>query len=194
MIYIFTGDGKGKTSAALGVMLRGLTQGWRVSWISWYKEAAWEMSEHKLHTILNPDTLSRLQFLPMGKGFFIQKPERTVGNTKIAPVNDAVVIDDDTPQEHKAAACGALKKASELIKDCELLVLDEVCNAVAEGLLEEAEVLRLLKTVGPQGPHVILTGRSASLGLIEKADLVSEIVKKKHPFDAGKLAVMGLDF
>ena len=192
MIYIFTGDGKGKTSAALGVMLRGLSQEWKVCWISWYKESTWQISEHKLDTVLTKKAQENLQFYPMGKGFYIQKPDQTVKGTKIAKVNSAVVVDDDSPEAHKTASKEALAKASACIESVDLLILDEICNAVSEGLLEEKEVLSLLEK--RKNCHVILTGRSATPNLQNVADLVSEVKKIKHPFDSGGLAVQGLDY
>ncbi|HZZ98563.1 MAG TPA: cob(I)yrinic acid a,c-diamide adenosyltransferase [Candidatus Saccharimonadia bacterium] len=191
LIYIFTGNGKGKTSAALGMLLRGLANGWNVGWISWYKEASWGISEHGFGKLLLPEAQKRLQFFPMGKGFFL-KNELAKGGVKIARVNAGVVVDDDQPGDHRRAAQFALEKAAELLPTVDVLFLDEICNAVDDGLLEESAVLELLARRGKA--HVVLTGRNASAKLRVAADLVSEIKKEKHPFDTGKLAVKGLDF
>jgi cob(I)alamin adenosyltransferase len=191
LIYIYTGDGKGKTSAALGQVLRGLANGWKVGWISWYKEASWGISEHSFSALLLPDARKRLQFFAMGKGFFLKEKQRN-GKLKTARVNAGVVIDDDSPKEHKIAAQLALKKAGELINEVDLLILDEVCNAIDDKLLTNAEVLKILDKRGQT--HLILTGRHVSPALQHAADLVSEIQKRKHPYDSGKLAVKGLDF
>lgn len=192
MIYIFTGDGKGKTSAALGAVLRGLSHGWRVGWVSWYKEASWGISEHNLHTILSPEAQKRLQFFPMGKGFYLPNASIHIAGKKITKVHEAIIVDDDSTFTHKKAAHDALQKVTELLKTSDLVVMDEVCNAISDGLIKEKEVLQILKN--RKRTHVILTGRNASPKLMKTADLVSSITKIKHPFDVKKLAVKGLDF
>ena len=193
LIYIFTGDGKGKTSAALGMLTRALANNWKVSWISWYKEASWGVSEHALSTILNEKTQKNLTFLPMGKGFYL-KNEKTdpKSQLKIVKANSAIILDNDSVEEHKQAAQQALQKAEELLPQVQILFLDEICNAVDDGLLEVEAVLELLRE--RSSTHIVLTGRNVHPKLKESADLVSEIKKIKHPFDNGKLAVKGLDF
>ena len=193
LIYIFTGNGKGKTSAALGMLTRALAHGWRVGWISWYKEASWGISEHKLDTILNKEALKRCTFLPMGKGFYLEKPEHVEKNgVKVTHAKKGVIVDRNKPAEHREAAMQALKKATELIGEVDVLILDEVCNAVSDGLIQESAVLELVKK--REETHLVLTGRNASSQLQKVADLVSTIEKIKHPFDVGRLAVKGLDF
>lgn len=193
LIYIFTGNGKGKTSAALGVLLRALAHGWHVGWISWYKEASWGISEHKLNTIFTAETLKRLTFLPMGKGFYLQNPEYVEkSGMKVTHAKQAVIVDNQQPVEHREAAEQALNKAAELIRKVDVLILDEVCNAISDGLIKESDALELLEK--REATHLVLTGRNASSLLQKGADLVSTIEKTKHPFDAGKLAVKGLDF
>src|SRR3989344_6132331 len=192
LIYIFTGDGKGKTSAALGMVLRALAHGWRVGWVSWYKEKRWGISEHSLEKILNASTQKKLFFFPMGKGFYLKSAQQH-GVIKTVRSQSSVIVDDDTPDQHRRAAHAALEKARALLlQHIDVLFLDEVCNAVHDKLLKENDVLDLIKQRGKT--HVILTGRNASASLKKVADLVSVIQKEKHPFDAGKLAVKGLDF
>jgi cob(I)alamin adenosyltransferase len=190
-VYVFTGNGKGKTSAALGTALRGVARDWQVDWIAWYKNVQWDISEYRL-----PDLLPKgnLEMFALGQGFFIKEPEQVVnGKVKIASVNSAKVSDNHTPDEHHAAAQAALHFAQErLAKHPEILVLDEICNAIEDGLVQEDDVLALLQQRG--STHIVLTGRSASDSLIEAADLVSEIISRKHPYESGKLAVAGLDF
>ena len=112
---------------------------------------------------------------------------------KIASVNAGKVTDSHSENEHHQAAQAALKFArARLAKRPGILVLDEICNAMADKLIEESQVFDLLRKRGTT--HIILTGRSASDELIASADLVSEITARKHPYDAGKLAVAGLDF
>lgn len=191
LVYLFTGDGKGKTSAALGTAVRAVGRGWRVDWIAWYKDASWDVSEYRLPELLPKN---RLNMFALGKGFFIRQPEQVINETvKVASVHSAKVIDTHTPDDHHAAARAALEFAGErLAGQPEVLVLDEICNAMSDGLIPEAEVLELLDRRG--ATHLVLTGRSASSTLMEYADLVSQIAAIKHPYDQGKLAVAGLDF
>ena len=184
---------QGKTSAALGMLTRALAHGWRVGWISWYKEASWGISEHKLDTIFTAESLKRLTFLPMGKGFYLQNPNQVEkSGMKITHAKKAVIVDNHQPVEHREAAKRALKKGTDLIRKVDVLILDEVCNAISDGLVQESDVLKLLEKRG--ATHHVLTSRNASPLLQKTADLVSKIEKTKHPFDMGRLAVQGLDF
>lgn len=199
LVYIFTGDGKGKTSAALGTAVRALGNGWKVVWIAFYKEASWGMSEYEVPGLLRPEQQSRFQMFLLGKGFYIRTPEKVLENTgssvKIASLaSGAKVIDDDTPDTHQAAAQVALEKALEVLRTekPDVLVLDEVCNAISDGLLQESQILDLLTQRGKT--HIVLTGRSASSELQAASDLVSEVMNRKHPYDQGRLAVKGLDY
>ncbi len=191
LVYVFTGNGKGKTSAALGTALRGVALGWKVDWVAWYKNAQWDMSEYKLPDLLDTKSFS---MFALGKGFYIQKPEKILrGTVKIASVQSAKVIDTETPDDHMLAAQAALLFAKKrLALQPEILVLDEICNAVNDQLLPESAVLELIQQRGKT--HLILTGRQASPAIQDAADLVSEVVSRKHPYDSGKLAVAGLDF
>lgn len=181
MVYVFTGDGKGKTSAALGVAMRAVGNGMKVAMVQWYKEASWRISEHELANVSK-----NFDIYPMGKGFYIP-------NGKTAPLTTGqIVVDKTTHNEHIAAALAAYKKAVDLCDQVDVLVCDEILNAASEDLLDEMNVLELIwhrkKT------HLILTGRNASKLIIDNADLVTEMKKIKHPYDVGKLAVKGLDF
>jgi len=169
LVYVFTGEGKGKTSAALGVAVRAALRGMKVGIVQWYKEKRWPIAEHKIG-----EKMANIQIFPLGSGFY-QLPS-----------------DHATPDEHKRAAEEALEKARELLGRVDVLVLDEVINAIGDQLVRESEVLKLIEERGEM--HVILTGRGASERLIKTADLVTECKKIKHPFDSGKMAVAGLDY
>ncbi len=182
LIYAFTGEGKGKTSAAIGVATRSLLLGNKVEWVSFYKEESWGMAEKGLR-----EKFDNLNMNFVGRGFWIGKKTAPVGN------KGHVVVDKASEEEHKDAARAGLELASELLaKKPFLLVLDEVVNAVSEGLVETDIVLELLKKRGDT--HIVLTGRGLTPELEELADLVTECKKIKHPYDAGLLAVAGLDF
>jgi len=182
LVYVFTGEGKGKTSAALGVATRSLLLGKRVVWVAFYKSEDWQMAEKGLTS-----KFEKLEMIFGGRGFHIGK--------KTAPVGDKghVVVDTASEDEHREAARASLKIADEkLLTKPFLMVMDEVINAVNEGLVGEEELLRLLSLRGES--HVVLTGRGVSSGVKKVADLVTECKKIKHPYDKGELAVRGLDY
>lgn len=182
LIYVFTGDGKGKTSAAIGMTTRALLIGKRVEWISFYKEESWGMAEKGLR-----ERFENLNMSFVGRGFWIGKKTAPVGN------KGHVVVDKASEEEHKAAAKAGLELAIELLtKKPFLFVLDEVINAVSEGLVESRGLVELLSKRGET--HIVLTGRGLPKEIEELADLVTECKKIKHPYDTGKLAVSGLDF
>ncbi|MDZ7586729.1 MAG: cob(I)yrinic acid a,c-diamide adenosyltransferase [Patescibacteria group bacterium] len=167
LVYVFTGEGKGKTSAALGVAVRAVCAGMKVGWVSWYKEKKWLISEMNLK-------LKNLQMYWLGEGFY------------------KLPTDHALPAQHKLAAMAALKQAEKLLKTVDVLVLDEVNNAVADHLINLNYLTDLMKKRGKT--HLILTGRDACPEFVERADLVTEMKKIKHPFDKGIKAVRGLDY
>ncbi len=169
LIYIFTGEGKGKTSAALWTAMRAALSGKKVAIVHWYKEARWPTNDQKIK-----DLLPNLQDYLMGQGFYKLR------------------TDHASEDEHHRAAKSALAKALDLLPEVDVLVLDEIINAVSDGLLDESEVLNMLAKRGPT--HLILTGRGASDTLINQADLVTEMRQIKHPFDKGQKAINGLDY
>jgi cob(I)alamin adenosyltransferase len=195
LIYLFTGEGKGKTSAALGVATRMLSIGKKVVWISWFKSEDWPISEKSLVGYF-PENL--LMFWA-GKGFYI-KSEDIGEKIKIRKTNDSQVVDMNTLAGHKKAAKQAIKLVYKTIKKnkeeggirTDLLVMDEIIQAIKEGLVPIKEVLKIITSRGEM--HLVLTGRGATHELIEAADLVSEIKKIKHPYDKGLLAERGLDY
>lgn len=203
-ISIFTGDGKGKTSAALGSVVRALGQKWSVVWISFYKESSWQLSEDKFFALIkqNDDWSDLLSFQLLGSGFYLQNNTPNISQIKVdlkkikvAEVHQQKVIDAHDPQAHRIAANHALDQALQSLKldrPPQLLVLDEICNALADQLLTRQQVKSLFKQ--NKTTHLILTGRQAPDWLITQADLVTKMEKVKHPYDQGELAIPGLDF
>ncbi len=196
LIYAFTGEGKGKTSAALGVATRSLLNGEKLVWVAFYKQESWGLSEAKLK-----DKFENLEMFFTGKGFritnFDKKLMRDGKELKLATVGDgAKVVDTASEDEHKLAASMGLQMAAKSLQEKPfLLVMDEVLNAVDEGLIAEKELIEVMGNRGET--HVVLTGRLGTehTGMIlAGADLVTECKKIKHPYDLGKLAVKGLDF
>lgn len=168
-IYVFTGDGKGKTTAALGQAVRACGRGWRVLIVQFIKEIpSGEVGLLKKMGI---------EIFPMGLGFV-----GTAGDKK-------------SFEEHQQVAKQAFDFAKDKVKGggYDLLMLDEVNIAIDLGLLEEKEVLKFLKE-RPRGLSVILTGRKAPKSLIKVADLVTEMEEIKHPFAQGEKSRSGLDY
>lgn len=192
LVYVFTGEGKGKTSAALGVATRSLLLEKKVVWVAFYKQESWGLAEAKLR-----DKFENMEMVFGGRGFRISDQHAVISGqrNKVAPVGNKghVVVDKASEEEHKEAASLGLQYAvSCLQKKPFLLVLDEVVNAVSEGLIESKQVTELLNSRGDT--HIVLTGRGLPKAIEDQVDLVTECKKIKHPYDLGKLAVSGLDF
>ncbi len=171
-VIVYTGDGKGKTTAALGMAMRAIGRGWKVLMVQFMK-GTWHYAELDTAKRLAPD----FEIVPMGKGFY------------------KILDDHFTDQDHRAAALGALQFAREKMESGEydLLILDEVNNAVSAGLLSVGAVLELIDARPPDF-NLVLTGRGAPQELIERADLVTEMREVKHPYQKGILAQKGIDF
>ncbi|MEK7576768.1 MAG: cob(I)yrinic acid a,c-diamide adenosyltransferase [Patescibacteria group bacterium] len=173
MLYIFTGNGKGKTTAALGAALRAVGDGKKVLMIQFIK-GPWPSGEDESHKKLLPD----FELRKRGKGF--------VG-----------ILNDTLPrEEHERAAQDALR---ELIQEAEsgrwnIIIADEINNALDLGLINEEMVLRYIEVGREKKIDLIFTGRGAKQSLIDKADLVTEVRDIKHPFHDGKKARRGIEY
>lgn len=172
LVIVFTGDGKGKTSAAIGMAMRASGHKMYVSILQFIKSPA-ATGEARAAERLAPE----LDFLSLGKGFVTG----TTGSL--------------TRSEHEQAAKDALKLAQQRMQagSWDLLILDEINNAVHLGLLDLADVMALVKSK-PAKLHLVLTGRNAHPDLIAVADLVTEMRAVKHPYDRGVPAQRGIDF
>ncbi len=183
MIIVFTGNGKGKTTAALGQAIRALGRGKRVLMLQFIKNS--ESGEHLFLKSLSAKggsasggkfPASRFKIIPAGKGF-------------------VKILGDKLPlSEHKKAAQAALKLAKKEIagKKRDLIILDEINVAADLGLVKVADVLKILPRKSL--PVVILTGRGAPKSFIKAADLVTEMKEIKHPFKKGAAAQVGVEF
>lgn len=173
LIIVHTGNGKGKTTAALGLALRAWGDGLRVLILQFIK-GGWKYGELRaIETLAEEEGRIRVEQCGLG---FTRKGEK----------NEA---------EHRAAATAALEKARQAIRsgDWDLIVLDEINYAVKFGLIEECEMLALLAEKPPT-LHLVLTGRAATPALIERADLVTEMCEIKHPYQNGIKAQKGIEF
>lgn len=172
LVLVNTGDGKGKTTAALGTVLRAVGYGHRCLIVQFIK-GSWMYGELKSIRRLEPE----VEFHRMGKGF--------VG-----------IVDDNLPrEEHEKAAREALTFAKEKLASgaYRLVLLDEIFVAVTLGLFSVSDVLDLLNA-RPAATTLILTGRGAPTEVIERADTVTEMREIKHAFRKGILAQRGVDF
>ncbi|MEA5504094.1 cob(I)yrinic acid a,c-diamide adenosyltransferase [Halotia wernerae UHCC 0503] len=170
LIIVNTGNGKGKTTAALGMVLRSLGHGYRVAIVQFIK-GAWEPAEKAVFNHWE----GQLEFHAMGEGFTWETQDR----------------DRDLDK-----ASAAWEKSLEYIlnPDFHVVLLDEINIAFKMGYLSIDEVLAGLAQK-PLHKHVILTGRGAPAALIERADLVTEMTLIKHPFrDQGVKAQPGIEY
>jgi len=175
LIIVYTGDGKGKTSAALGAAVRASGYGWKI-YILQFMKGSWHCGEIDGIKKLAPPH-GGVVMEQIGKGFY-------------------KIIDDNLPEEeHKKTARHALNRARQMMHSGEyqLVILDEINFAIDLGLLPLEDVIKLLQEK-PSRLHVILTGRNAKPEIIEMADLVTEMKEIKHPFQQGYKGKKGIDF
>lgn len=193
LVYVFTGEGKGKTSAAIGVGVRAALNGMKVGMVCWYKSKDWDVSEYKI-----PEKIRNFKIYILGKGFNISSQQSVVssqngGKVRVAFLQGGgIVVDKASKKEHREAAEKALEKARELVGKVDVLILDEVNNAVKDKLIDLVDLVDLISK--RDKTHLVITGRGAHKKIVEIADLVTEMKKVRHPFDKGKKAVKGLDF
>jgi cob(I)alamin adenosyltransferase len=174
LIIVNTGTGKGKTTAALGMVLRSLGHGYRVAIVQFIK-GAWEPAEKKAFEPWSTGDTPQLEFHAMGEGFTWETQDR----------------DRDIQKAQEA-----WQKALSFIVNpaFKLVLLDEVNIALKLGYLQVEEILAGLEKK-PLESHVILTGRGAPVPLIDRADLVTEMTLVKHPFkEQGIKAQAGIEF
>lgn len=169
LVLVHTGNGKGKSSSAFGVIARALGWGKRVGVVQFIK-GKWITGERRFFEELG----DRVTWFTMGDGF----------------TWDTQDLDQDTK-----AAKAAYARAVEMMQSGEfdLIVLDEINIALRYDYLDPQDVIDGLES-RDDGTSVILTGRDAPEPLMEYADLVSEMVERKHPFKAGIKAQRGIDF
>ena len=169
LVMVFTGHGKGKTTAALGVALRALGHGLRVH-IVLFMKGNYPYGEQPVLEKLPNVTLERFGSLEF--------------------VDPAQIKD-----EERAEARRALEASRQAVMsgNYDLVVLDEINLACGWGLIGAGEVLQLLRD-RPPALHLILTGRHANPRIIEAADIVTEMVEVKHPFRKGQVGLRGIDY
>ena len=168
LIIVHTGDGKGKTTAALGVALRACGYGMRVIMLQFFK-GKWKYGE-----LRSAPKLGTFEIQPMGKGF--------TWESKDVEVDKAMVQDAWRAAQEKI-----------LSGNYDVVVLDEINYALSYGFLPVEDIVEFLQKK-PAMLHVILTGRDAKPEILEIADLVTEMRQIKHPFEQGISAQKGIEF
>jgi cob(I)alamin adenosyltransferase len=168
LVVVNTGNGKGKSSAAFGVMLRGVAAGWNVAVCQFIKSSEWKVGEEKIGRQLGVDWNS------FGDGF---------------------TWDSNDIEHDKALAAAGWQKAKDLIAagEHELIILDELTYLCTWGWIDEADVLAAI-TGRPERVNLVITGRDAPAGLIDIADTVTEMTEVKHAYQQGIRAKRGIDY
>ena len=174
LVHIYCGDGKGKTSAAIGLAVRAAGSGRRVVIARFLKtDNSGEVEILK--------RLPEVTLIPCRKNFgFVRS------------------MDEETKKECADYNRNLFLEAAELAKTADLVVFDEIMAAVNYGMVPEKDILVFLenrpKKGEPDGMEIVLTGRNPSESLLGAADYVSEICKRKHPFDKGIMARRGVEY
>lgn len=172
LVIVYTGKGKGKTTAALGMALRAVGHDYKICMIQFIK-GSWHYGEMISSKRLEPE----FELVAVGKGF--------VG-----------ILDDKTPKEvHQKIAQEAIEISKEKIlsEKYDVVILDEINYAMNLGLIDVKVVLDLIK-VKPKRVTLVLTGNHAKPEVVDVADLVTEMRETKHPFQKGIRAKKGIDF
>jgi cob(I)alamin adenosyltransferase len=169
-VLIFTGDGKGKTTAALGMVLRASGHGMRTLIIQFVK------ADDTVGELTGLKYLPRVEVIQMGRGF-------------VPPPTNPLFL------EHRQAACQALERAAKSLrsKEYDLMILDEICVAMDKGLISEDQILEIIEESG-EGSCLVLTGRGATQRLMAEADTVTEMRDLKHGLTQGITAQKGVEY
>ena len=168
LVIVYTGDGKGKTTAALGALLRAWGRGMKVVMLSFIKTETSNYGEERAAKKLG------VELIPLGGGFtWLSK--------------------DLEKDKALAQRCWALCKEKIASNEYDIVILDEITYPIVYGWLDLTDVIDTLNA-RPTNLHAILTGRDAPQQLIDFADLVTEMREVKHPFQQGIKAQPGIDF
>ena len=169
LILVHTGDGKGKTTAALGLAFRAIGSGWKVLMIQFIK-GDWKYGELETAKRFG----DQFQIHQMGEGF-------------------TWVVKSDERQKELARKAWDFGKSAMVSGEYQLIIFDEINYVLDYGFLPLEEVVETVRNK-PENVHVLLTGGNAKAEIIEIADLVTEMKKIKHPFDQGIVAQKGIEF
>lgn len=170
LVILNTGNGKGKTTAALGTAFRAMGHGWRVCMVQFIK-GKWKPGEVRMAQKV---PAGQFEIIPMGEGF---------------------TWESENLNKDKATAQRAweIAKTKLLSGEYQLMILDEITYTISYNFLELEDILETIRN-RPSNVNVILTGRRAHPALVELADLVSEVQEVKHPYRQGILAQVGIEY
>ncbi|MCA9344722.1 cob(I)yrinic acid a,c-diamide adenosyltransferase [Candidatus Saccharibacteria bacterium] len=178
VVIVYTGDGKGKTSASLGLMVRALGNRWNVSFIQFIKY--WGVGEHVFIRDILPLYKDQLSFYKGGKGFY---DAGDLSPKQITPAQHKQAAEDTYNQAYNDATSGKY----------DLVICDEINNAVNDGLLTKAKLKKLIVEKAPN-TSLCLTGRNFPDSLVNLTDIATNMTKIKHHFDDKYLANPGIDY
>jgi len=178
VVVVYTGEGKGKTSASVGLAARALGNGWSVAYIQFIKH--WNVGEHEFIRKIQPVFKDKLFFYKGGKGFY------NAGDLSAKDVSEA---------EHKRAA----KETFDVALECatsskyDIVICDEINNAVHDGLIQKGSIKKLISARDPK-TSLCLTGRNFPKIYLPLTDIATNMTKLRHHFDDKFLANKGIDF
>ncbi len=168
LVLLYTGNGKGKTSSALGVTMRAWGRGWKICWLQFIKSKTSHYGETRAAAAMG------IEMIPLGDGFtWLSK--------------------DIEHDKALARECWALAREKITSGAYDIVVLDEITYPITYGWLPVDEIIETLRA-RPENIHIIMTGRNADPALVEFADLVTEMTEIKHPYQSGIKAQPGIDF
>jgi len=170
LVVVHTGDGKGKSTAAFGLALRGWNQGWSIAVFQFVKSAKWRLGEQTAFENLG------IEWHKMGSGWSWSRKQ-------------------GDEEDHAAAAAEGWAEIKRRIaaEEHDLLLLDEFTYPINWGWVDIDDVIETLAN-RPGHQHVVITGRRADPRLVEVADLVTEMTKVKHPMDVGQKGQKGIEW
>lgn len=178
VVIVYTGEGKGKTSASLGLMARALGSGWKVAFIQFIKH--WQVGEHQFIDDIKKVYPDKLTFKKGGMGFY------NAGDMSAKNISE---------QQHRQAANETFTYARTIASSGEfdLVICDEINNTIADGLLEVKDLQHLLDSRHAK-TSLCLTGRNFPKALISQTDIATNMTVIKHHFDDGFIANPGIDY
>lgn len=178
VVIVYTGEGKGKTTASLGLLVRALGNRSKVAFIQFIKH--WGVGEHVFIRDIQPLFKDQLHFYKGGKGFY-----------KAGELSERHISD----KQHQKAALETYQEALKCVSsgDYDLVICDEINNAIHDGLLTEKQLEELIVKRAAR-TSLCLTGRNFPKKLLKYADIATDMRKLKHHFDDKFLANKGIDF
>jgi cob(I)alamin adenosyltransferase len=178
VVLVYTGEGKGKTSASVGLLARALGNGWKAAYIQFIKH--WNVGEHAFIHKIEPIYGESLLFIKGGRGFY------DAGDISAAGVSE---------EEHKESARRTFDQAYKAATSGEydIVICDEINNAVHHKLITKTALKKLIKDKSPK-TSLCLTGRDFPEDLLPLVDIATNMTKIRHHFDKKFLANKGIDF